>query len=151
MFFEGASLAGICPIPPHLQTLLLGCGAVCQRLSRRAAIDVSTVVIGKVSLHIMPFGPGAGCVRSRHGRGDAGVVAGKDFEGAEIALVGKDVHTGLRSGGLDPEALETLYRENQFIHMSPSIDFEEQRRFRSGSQNGEAIDYLASNIFGKQR
>jgi Protein of unknown function (DUF3800) len=58
---------------------------------------------------------------------------------------------GLRSGGLDPESLLPLYREDQFIHMLPSIDFEEQRRFRSGSQNGEAIDYLASNIFGKQR
>lgn len=69
--------------------------------------------------------------------------------GAAIEAV--NTLTGLRSGGLDPEALQTLYRENQFIHMSPSIDFEEQRRFRSGSQNGEAIDYLASNIFGKQR
>lgn len=59
--------------------------------------------------------------------------------------------TGLRAGGLDPEALMLLYREDQFIHMLPSIDFEEQRRFRSGSQNSQAIDYLASNIFGKRR
>lgn len=69
--------------------------------------------------------------------------------GAAIEAV--NTLTGLRSGGLDPEALMPLYREDQFIHMSPSIDFEEQRRFRSGSQNGEAIDYLATNIFGKQR
>ncbi|RJK98516.1 hypothetical protein C9E82_23685 [Paracoccus siganidrum] len=59
--------------------------------------------------------------------------------------------TGLRPGGLDPEYLMPLYREDQFIHMIPSIDFEEQRRFRSGSQNGEAIEYLASNLFGKKR
>ena len=59
--------------------------------------------------------------------------------------------TGLRTSGLDPEALMPLYREDQFIHMLPSVDFEEQRRFRSGSQNSQAIDYLASNIFGKQR
>ncbi|WP_254055739.1 DUF3800 domain-containing protein [Ruegeria sp. EL01] len=59
--------------------------------------------------------------------------------------------TGLRDGGLDPEALMPLYREDQFIHMLPSIDFEEQRRFRSGSQNSQAIDYLASNIFGRKR
>lgn len=59
--------------------------------------------------------------------------------------------TGLRSGGLDPEGLMPLYREDQFIHMLPSIDFEEQRRFRSGSQNSQAIDYLAANIFGKER
>lgn len=57
----------------------------------------------------------------------------------------------MRAGGLDPEALMLLYREDQFIHMLPSIDFEEQRRFRSGSQNSQAIDYLASNIFGKRR
>lgn len=67
--------------------------------------------------------------------------------GAAIEAV--NTLTGFRSGGLNPEALQDLYRENQFIHMSPSIDFEEQRRFRSGSQNGEAIDYLASKIFGK--
>ncbi len=59
--------------------------------------------------------------------------------------------TGLRSGGLDPEALMPLYRDDQFIHMLPSIDFEEQRRFRSGSQNSQAIDYLASNMFGNKR
>lgn len=59
--------------------------------------------------------------------------------------------TGVRSGGLDPEAVLPLYRDDQFIHMSPSIDFEEQRRFRAGTQNGAVIDYLASNIFGKKR
>ena len=69
--------------------------------------------------------------------------------GAAIEAV--NTLTGLRSGGLDPESLMPLYREDQLIHMSPSLDFEEQRRFRSGSQNGEAIDYLASNVFGKQR
>lgn len=67
------------------------------------------------------------------------------------AIEAANTLTGLRSGGLDPESLIPLYREDQFIHMLPSIDFEEQRRFRSGSQNGEAIDYLATNIFGKQR
>lgn len=74
----------------------------------------------------------------------ADVIIGAAIEAANTL-------TGLRSGGLDPESLIPLYREDQFIHMLPSIDFEEQRRFRSGSQNGEAIDYLATNIFGKQR
>lgn len=59
--------------------------------------------------------------------------------------------TGSRSGGLDPDALMPLYREDQFIHILPNIDFEEQRRFRLGSKSGQAIDYLASNIVGKQR
>lgn len=56
--------------------------------------------------------------------------------------------TGLRSGGLDPEALMSLYAENQFIHLTPSIDFEEQRRFREGTQAAEVIDYFADNFFG---
>lgn len=66
------------------------------------------------------------------------------------AIEATNTLTGLRSGGLDPEALMPLYREYQFIHMSPSIDFEEQRRFRSGSQISQAIDYFASNIVGKR-
>jgi hypothetical protein len=53
---------------------------------------------------------------------------------------------GLRSGGLDPEALMSLYAENQFIHLIPSIDFEEQRRFRQGAQAAEMIDYFAANF-----
>ncbi|OBQ97493.1 hypothetical protein A9K66_03455 [Mesorhizobium sp. AA23] len=56
--------------------------------------------------------------------------------------------TGLRTGGLDPEALTSLYREGQFIHLLPSIDFEEQRRFRQGTQAAEVIDYFTNNVFG---
>ena len=58
---------------------------------------------------------------------------------------------GLRTGGLDPEQLLPLYADDQFIHMLPSIDFEEQRRFRQGSQGGELIDYLATNLMGAKR
>jgi hypothetical protein len=56
--------------------------------------------------------------------------------------------TGIRKGGLDPDELLPLYANDQFIHMLPSIDFEEQRRFRQGTQAREMIDYLASNVFG---
>ena len=55
--------------------------------------------------------------------------------------------TGLRSGGLDPGALLALYRDDQFIHMTASTDFEEQRRFREGTQAAEMIDYFAENFF----
>ena len=55
--------------------------------------------------------------------------------------------TGLRSGGLDPEAVMSLYADNQLIHMIPSVDFEEQRRFREGTQAAEVIDYFAANFF----
>lgn len=54
---------------------------------------------------------------------------------------------GLRSGGPDPEAVMSLYAENQLIHLIPSIDFEEQRRFRQGTQAAEVIDYFAANFF----
>jgi hypothetical protein len=54
---------------------------------------------------------------------------------------------GIRSGGLDPEAVMSLYSENQFIHLTPSIDFEEQRRFREGTQASEVIEYFATNFF----
>ena len=55
--------------------------------------------------------------------------------------------TGLRSGGPDPEAVMSLYADNQFIHLIPSTDFEEQRRFRQGTQAAEVIDYFAANFY----
>ena len=58
---------------------------------------------------------------------------------------------GLRSGGLDPEAVLSLYSDNQLIHMIPSIDFEEQRRFRQGTQAAEVIDYFSTNFFGPRK
>ncbi|KKX33474.1 DUF3800 domain-containing protein [Rhizobium sp. LC145] len=58
--------------------------------------------------------------------------------------------TGLRSGGPDPEAVMSLYADNQFIHLIPSVDFEEQRRFRQGTQAAELIDYFSTNFFGSR-
>ena len=58
---------------------------------------------------------------------------------------------GLRSGGPDPEAVMSLYSDHQFIHMIPSIDFEDQRRFRQGTQAAEVIDYFAANFFAPRR
>ncbi len=57
---------------------------------------------------------------------------------------------GLRKGGLDPEKVIPLFAEDQIIHLLPSLDIAEQRRFRSGSQGAEMIDYFASN-FGTKR
>lgn len=54
---------------------------------------------------------------------------------------------GLRSGGLNPEPVISMYADNQLINMIPSIDFEEQRRFRKGTQATEVINYFASNFF----
>lgn len=49
--------------------------------------------------------------------------------------------------GLDPEAVFSIYSEDQIIHMLPSVDFEEHRRFRRGTQSSEMIDYFAANFF----
>lgn len=54
--------------------------------------------------------------------------------------------TGLRTGGLDPDTLFSLYADDQIIHLIPSLDFEEQKHFRRGSQGGELIDYLAKYV-----
>lgn len=67
-----------------------------------------------------------------------------------VAIDAANSITGLRTGGLDPEALISLYRDDQFIYLLPSLDFEEQRRFRQGTQAAEMIDYLATDLFGSR-
>lgn len=57
--------------------------------------------------------------------------------------------SGQRTGGLSPEAVMSLYADHQIIHLLPSIDFDEQKRFRQGTQAAELIDYFAKN-FGKR-
>lgn len=62
------------------------------------------------------------------------------------AIEAGNTMTGQRAGGLDPKAVMSLYRDDQFIHLLPSLDFEEQKRFRGGTQASEAIDYFARNF-----
>jgi hypothetical protein len=66
------------------------------------------------------------------------------------ALEAANTMTGLRAVGLDPEALMSLYAADQFIHLLPSIDFEEQRQFRQGTQASAVIDYFAANFGPKE-
>jgi hypothetical protein len=40
----------------------------------------------------------------------------------------------------------SLYAEEQFIHMAPSIDFKEQMRFCERTQAAELIDYFAKHL-----
>lgn len=54
--------------------------------------------------------------------------------------------TGLRPPLLDPQAVMLLYADDQFIHLVPSIDFDEQKRFRQGTQAAQMIDYFAKNF-----
>jgi hypothetical protein len=64
--------------------------------------------------------------------------------GAAIEAV--NTLTGQRAAGLDAEAVMQLYADHQFIHMVPSIDFEEQRQFRQGTQAAEVIGYFATHF-----
>ncbi|ERS91047.1 hypothetical protein Q671_04840 [Halomonas sp. PBN3] len=50
---------------------------------------------------------------------------------------------GQKAGGIEPYALLDLYKDEQIIHMFPSLDFDEQRRFRKGTQAAEVIDYFS--------
>ncbi|MGY3301786.1 hypothetical protein ACVK1X_001064 [Pseudomonas sp. PvR086] len=54
--------------------------------------------------------------------------------------------TGRIADGLDPQRLGELYRDDQLIHMLPSLDLEEQREFRKGTQAAALIDYFAENF-----
>ena len=54
--------------------------------------------------------------------------------------------TGLRTPLLDPHKVISLYSDHQLIHLLPSIDYEEQKRFRQGTQAAEVIDYFSKNF-----
>lgn len=60
-----------------------------------------------------------------------------------------NVLTGQRSDGLSPNDLISLYSEcadEQLIHLLPSIDFSENKKFRGGTQASEVIDYFSRNF-----
>jgi hypothetical protein len=59
--------------------------------------------------------------------------------------------TGQRTPLLDPLAVLSLYADEQLIHLVPSIDFEEQKKFRTGTQAGQMIDYLAKHFTKKSK
>lgn len=62
------------------------------------------------------------------------------------AIEAANTLTGQRVGALDAQALMALYADHQLIHMLPSIDFAEQKRFRKGTQATQLIDYVAANF-----
>ena len=65
------------------------------------------------------------------------------------AIEAANTLTGQRTGGLDPEAVMSLYADHQIIHLLPSLDFDAQKQFRQGTQAAEMIDYFARN-FGER-
>lgn len=62
------------------------------------------------------------------------------------AIEAANTLTGQRTGELDAQEVMALYADHQLIHMLPSIDFEEQKRFRQGTQAAQVIDYFAKNF-----
>lgn len=62
-----------------------------------------------------------------------------------------NIMTGQRTDGLDPDALLSLFKDDQLIHILPDLDFEGQKEFRRGTQASEVIDYFAANFASKGR
>ncbi len=62
------------------------------------------------------------------------------------AIEATKVMTKQKKADYDPEALIRLYREDQFIHYIPSLNFDEQKEFRKGSQDADVIDYFSKNF-----
>ncbi|WP_444934634.1 DUF3800 domain-containing protein [Microbulbifer sp. JTAC008] len=80
-------------------------------------------------------------------------VDSKNSPGVQLAdiLVGGIIDasrgiTGKKKNHYNNRILD-LYKENQLIHLLPSIDFTEQTRFRKGSQGSEIIDYASRNFY----
>ncbi len=80
-------------------------------------------------------------------------VDSKESPAVQIAdvLIGAAVEAANSFAGLcepvtNAETLMSLYADNQFIHMTPSLDFEEQKEFRRGTQAGELMDYFTKHF-----
>lgn len=69
----------------------------------------------------------------------ADVLIGGAIEAANVLI-------GLRQADFDPLKLMQLYRDDQFIHLIPSLDFEEQKKFRKGTQAAEVIEYFSKHF-----
>jgi hypothetical protein len=67
------------------------------------------------------------------------------------ALEAGNIMSGQRPEGLDPDALLSLFKDDQLIHRLPDLDFEAQKKFRRGTQASEVIDYFAANFASKGR
>lgn len=80
-------------------------------------------------------------------------VDSKESQAVQLAdvLIGAGIAAanslaGLRNPATNAEELLSLYADDQFIHLVPSLDFEEQKEFRRDTQAGEVIDYFARHF-----
>ncbi len=80
-------------------------------------------------------------------------VDSKQSPAVQIAdvLIGAAIEAANSMAGLckpatNTEDLISLYADEQFIHMIPSLDFEEQKEFRRGTQAAEVIEYFSKHF-----
>jgi len=80
-------------------------------------------------------------------------VDSKESKAVQLAdvLIGAAIEAanslaGLREPVTNAEELLSLYADDQFIHLMPSLDFKGQKEFRSSTQAGEVIDYFAKHF-----
>lgn len=80
-------------------------------------------------------------------------VDSKESQAVQITdvLIGAAVEAANSFAGLcepvtNAATLMSLYANDQCIHRVPSLDFEEQKEFRRGTQAGELIDYFAKHF-----
>ncbi len=80
-------------------------------------------------------------------------VDSKDSPSVQLAdiLIGAAIEAahslaGLSTSHTDAEEVLGLYADDQFIHMSPSLNFEEDKKFRSDTQAGELIGYFSEHF-----
>lgn len=62
------------------------------------------------------------------------------------AIEAANTLAGHRVGSLNAQQVLAQYAEHQLIHMLPSVDFEEQKRFRKGTDAARVIDYFADKF-----
>lgn len=53
--------------------------------------------------------------------------------------------TGIKINDYNKRIID-LYKDNQLIHLLPSLDFEQQKEFRRGTQGSEVIDYFSKHF-----
>lgn len=80
----------------------------------------------------------------------------KTSYGVQLAdiLIGGIVEYGMAMAGLVKktdynQAVIVLYNESNFLHLFPSLDFENTKQFRTGTEAFEAIDFITKNISNK--
>ncbi len=64
------------------------------------------------------------------------------------AIEAANTLSGQRAGALSAKDVISLYADQQLIYLLPSIDFENDRRFRQGTNAAQVIDYFAMH-FGR--